>query len=144
MIWRNNWLIKLFCLIGLYFLVTAFVVAVFQWPSCLQLFVTHGLQHARLSCPSLSPGVCSNSCPLSWLYHPVISSSVSLFSSCPQSFPASGCFPMSHFLHQVGKVLEFQFQHQSFQWIFRTDFLYDWLVWFPCSPRDSQQSSPAP
>ena len=55
----------------------------------------HGLQHARLPCPSLSPGVCSNSCPLGWWCHLTISSSVTPFSSCPQFFPASGCFPMS-------------------------------------------------
>ena len=47
-------------------------------------------------------------------------------------------------LHLVTKVLELQLQHQSFQWIFRIDFLGDWLVWSPCSPRDSQQSSPTP
>ena len=51
--------------------------------------------------------------------------------------------------HQVAKVLELQLQHQSFQWIFRVDFLQDWLVWSPCCPRDSQQfkmclSDPAP
>ena len=45
-------------------------------------------------------------------------------------------------LHQVAKVLELQ--HQSFQWIFRTDFLKNWLVGSPCSPRDSQESSPTP
>ena len=55
----------------------------------------HGLQHARLPCPSLSPRTCSNSCPLRQWYHPIISSSVVPFSSCPQSFPASGSFPMS-------------------------------------------------
>ena len=54
-----------------------------------------GLQHARLLCPSLSPRVCSNSCPLSQWCHPTISSSVTSFSSCPQSFPTSGSFPMS-------------------------------------------------
>ena len=54
----------------------------------------HGLQHARLLCLSLSPGVCSNSCPLSPWCYPTISSSVIPF-SCPQSFPASGSFPMS-------------------------------------------------
>ena len=56
----------------------------------------HGLQRARLPCPSPSPGVCSNSCPLSsrWC-HPTISSSVTPFFSCPQSFPASGSFPMN-------------------------------------------------
>ena len=54
----------------------------------------HGLQH-RLPCSSLSPGVCSNSCPLHRWYHPTISSCVVPFSSCPQSFPASGSFQMS-------------------------------------------------
>ena len=56
----------------------------------------HGLHHARLPCSSLSPGVCSNSCPLSRWCHPPISSSVSPFSSCPPSFPAAGSVPMSH------------------------------------------------
>ena len=57
----------------------------------------HGLQHARLPCPSPSPGACSNSCPLSWWCHPSIPSSVVPFSSCFQSFPASGSFLMSQF-----------------------------------------------
>ena len=56
-----------------------------------------GLQHARLPCPSPTPRTCSNSCPLSWGCHPTISSSVIPFSSCPQSFQASGSFPMSQF-----------------------------------------------
>ena len=55
----------------------------------------HGLQHARLLCPSLSPRVCSNSCPLNWGCQSTISSSVAPFPSCPQSFPASGSFPIS-------------------------------------------------
>ena len=54
----------------------------------------HGPQHAKLPCPSLSPKVCSNSCPFSQWCHPTISSSVAPFSSCLQSFPASGSFPM--------------------------------------------------
>ena len=66
----------------------------------------HGLQHASLPCPSLSPGVCSNSCPLSRWCHPTISSSVTPFSSCPQCFPASGSFPMSQLFawggHSIG------------------------------------------
>ena len=56
---------------------------------------SHGLQHSRLPCPSLSPGICSNSCPLSQWCHPAISSSVVPFSSWPLSLPASGSFPMS-------------------------------------------------
>ena len=55
----------------------------------------HGLQHARLPCPSPSPRACSNSCPLSWWCHLTISSSVVPFSSHLQSFPASGFFQMS-------------------------------------------------
>ena len=54
-----------------------------------------GLQHTRLPCPSPSPGAYPNSCPLSQWCNPTISSFVSSFSSCPQSFPASGSFPMS-------------------------------------------------
>ena len=55
-----------------------------------------------------------------------------------------GLFQWVSSLHQVAKILKLQLQHQSFQWIFRVDFFYDWLVWFPCSPRDSQESSLAP
>ena len=57
----------------------------------------NGLQHTRLPCPSPIPRACSNSCPSSWWCHPTISSSVIPFSSCLQSFPASGSFPMSQF-----------------------------------------------
>ena len=63
------------------------VVSDFLWP--------HGLQHARLPSPSPSPGACSNSCSLSGWCHPTVSSSVIPFSSCLQSFPASGSFPVS-------------------------------------------------
>ena len=59
------------------------------------LFLTPWLQHARLPCPSPTPGACSNSCPSSQWCHPTISSSVIPFSSCPQSFPASGSFLIS-------------------------------------------------
>ena len=83
----------------------------------------HGLQHARPSCPSLSPGVHSNSCSLNWWCHPTISSFVIPFSSRPQSFPASGSFQWVGSSHQLAKVLERQLQHQFFQWIFKVDFL---------------------
>ena len=55
----------------------------------------HGLQHAKPPCPSPSPKVCPSSCPLHWWCHPAISSSDALSSFCPQSFPASGTFPLS-------------------------------------------------
>ena len=63
----------------------------------------HGLQHARFLCPSPSPGVCSNSCSLSWWCHPTISSSVTPSSSCPQSFPASRSFPMGQLFPSGGQ-----------------------------------------
>ena len=84
---------------------------------------SHGLQHARLPCPSPTPKACRNSCPSSQWCHPTISSFVIPFSSCLQSFPASGSFQWVSTSHQVAKVFEFQLQHQSFQWILRTDFL---------------------
>ena len=65
----------------------------------------HGLQHARLPCPSPTPGACSNSCPLRWWCHPTISSSVVPFSSCLQSFPASGSFQMSQFFTSGGQSI---------------------------------------
>ena len=66
----------------------------------------HGLQHACLPCLSLSPGVCSNSCPLSQWCHPTISPSVASFSSCPQSFPGSGSFPVRWFFTSSGQSIE--------------------------------------
>ena len=104
----------------------------------------HGLQHARTPCPSPSPRACSNTCSLSQWCHPTTSCSV------VSSFPAfnlsqhQGLFQWIGSSHQVAKVLELQLQHQSFQWIFSTNFFWDWLVWFPCNLRDSQESSPAP
>ena len=82
----------------------------------------HALQHTRLPCPSLSPRVCSNSCPLSQWCCLTISSSV------PPSPPAfnlsqhQGLFQWVSSSHQVAKVLKLQLQHQSFQWIFRVLF----------------------
>ena len=63
------------------------------------------LQHARPPCPSPTPGVYSNSCPLSWWCHPAISSSVIPFSSCSQSLPASGSFPMSQLFTWGGQSI---------------------------------------
>ena len=73
------------------------VVSYSLWP--------HGLQHASLPCPSLTPRVCSNSCPLSQWCHPTILSSVVPFSSCLQSFPTSGSFPMSRLFASGGRSI---------------------------------------
>ena len=102
----------------------------------------HGLQHARPHCPSLSPGVCSNSCLLSQWCQPIVSSSVTPFSSHIQSFPASGSFQVSQFFpsgSQSNWSLSFSMNPSKD--------IQDWfpLVWTGCislSPRDSQESSP--
>ena len=65
----------------------------------------HGLQPTRPPCPSPTPGIYSNSCPLSWWCHPTISSSVVPFSSCLQSFPASGSFQISQFFTSDGQSI---------------------------------------
>ena len=79
----------------------------------------HGLQHTRLPCPSPTPRACSNSWPLSWWCHPTISSSVVPFSSCLQSFLASGSFPMSQFFTSSGQSIGVS-ASASVQWILRT------------------------
>ena len=148
----------------------------------------HEPQHSRSPCPSSTPRVYPNSCPLSRSCHLTIASSVIPF-SCLQSFPTSGSFQMSEnneklfsklftsggqilefqlqyqsspsppalnisqhqglfqrvsSSHEVAKVLYFQLQHQSFQWTPRTNLLQNGLVGSPCSPRNSQESSPTP
>ena len=103
----------------------------------------HERQHTRPPCLSPTPGGYPNSWPLSQCCHLSISSSVIPFSSRLQSFPTSGFFIWVSSSHQVAKILEFQLQHQSLQWTPRTDFFYE-LDGSPCSPRDSQESSPTP
>ena len=117
------------------FLFSHSVVSNSLWP--------YGLLHTRLPCPSLSPGVCLNSCPLIQWCHPIISFSVTPFSSCPQSFPASGSFPMSWLFASGGQSIGASAAASLLPMMFRADFLYNWLVW-SCSPRESQKSSPAP
>ena len=72
--------------------------------------------------------------------HPLLSPSATAF----KLFQYQGPFQWVSSSHQVAKVLEFLLQHHSFQWIFRTDFLWDGLVGSPCSPGDTQESSPTP
>ena len=84
-------------------------VIVLQWLKVMSdSLQPHGLQHARLPCPSPSPRACSNSYPLSWWCHATISLSVVQF-SCPQSFPASGSFQMSQFIISGGQRIGFSF-----------------------------------
>ena len=86
----------------------------------------HWLKHTRPPCPSPTSGACSNSCPSSWWCHWTISSSV--VSSLPQSFSASGSSQMRQFFTSGGQSMGDSASAWSFQEIFRTDFLQDWLV----------------
>ena len=88
----------------------------------------HGLQHTRLPCPSPIPTVYSNSCPLSMWCHPTISSSVVSFSSCLESFPASGFFPVRRFFPSGGQSIGFSFSiSPSNEYSRLISFRMDWL-----------------
>ena len=91
----NRGILKIYQQPALSLLFSPWVVSDSLWP--------HGRQHARLPCPSLSPEVCSNSCPLSQWCYLTISSSAAPFSFCLQSFPASGSFPMSWLFTSSGQ-----------------------------------------
>ena len=104
----------------------------------------HGLQQARPPYPSPTPGIYSNSCPLSPWCHPTISSSVIPFSSCLQSFPASGSFPMSQFFTSGGQRIGASASASVLPMNIQDWFPLGWNGLISCSPRDSQESSPIP
>ena len=95
---KITWLTIIFSKLGVQFSSVQFSCSIMS-----NSFQPHESQHARPPCPSPNPGVYSNSCPSSRWCHPAISSSVIPSSSCPQSFPASGSFPMSHLFSWVGQ-----------------------------------------
>ena len=101
----------------------------------------HESQHARPPCPS--PGVHPDSRPLSQWCHPAVSSSVIPFSSCPQSLPASESFPVSQLFAWSGQSTGLSALASFLPEKSRAD-LQNGLVGSPCSPRDSQESSPTP
>ena len=102
------------------------------------------LQHTRLPCPSLSPRVCSNSCPLSWWCHPTISSLVTHFSSCLQYFSASWFFPVSQLFTSGDQSIGVSDSASVLPMNIQGSFPFGWLIWSLCCPRDSQESSPTP
>ena len=104
-------------------------------------FQPHEVQHARLPCPSLSPGVCSNSCPLSQWCHPTISSYVIPFSHF-QFFPASGSFPMMQFFPSGGQSIRVSASASVLSMNIQDRFPLGLIGWI--SLRDSQESPPTP
>ena len=105
----------------------------------------HEPQHARPPCPSLTPGVHSNSCRLSQWCLPAISSSVIPFSSCPESLPASESFPIRQLFTRGGRSIGVSALASVLPMNTQDWSLLEWTgVGSPCSPRDSQESSPTP
>ena len=90
-----------------------------------------GLQDARAPCPSPTPGVYSNSCPLNRWYHPTILSSVVPFSSCPQSFPASGYFPRSQLFTSVDQSIGVSASTSVLPMNIQDWFPLGWTGWIP-------------
>ena len=109
---------------------------VYLWP--------HGLQHPRPPCPSPTPKVYSNSCALSRWCHSTIASSVVPFSSCSQSFPASGSFQMSQFFTSGGQNTGVSASASVLPMNNQDWFPLGWPGWTPWGTRDSQESSPTP
>ena len=104
----------------------------------------HELQHTRPPCPSPIPGVHSNSHPSSWWCHPAISSSVVPFSSRLQSCPVSGSFPISWFFTSGGQRIGISASASVLPMNIQDWFPLGLAGGSPCSPRDSQESSPTP
>ena len=104
----------------------------------------HESQHTRPPCPSPTPGVYSNSGPLSQWCHPVISSSVVPFSSCPQSLPASGSFPMSQLSTSGGQSIGVSASTSVPPMNTQDWYPLGWTGWISLSSRGSQESSPTP
>ena len=103
-----------------------------------------GLQHTRIPCLSPAPGAYSDSCPSSWWCRPIISSSVVPFSSCLQSFPASGSFQMSQFFPSGGQSIGVSALVSVLPMNIQDWFPLGWTGWSLRSPRYSQESSPTP
>ena len=95
----------------------------------------HGLQHTRPPCLSPTPRPCSNSCPLSQWCHPSISSSVIPFSSCLQSFPASGSFPVSHLFASGGQSIGVPASASVLSMNIQDWFPLGWTGWISLQPR---------
>ena len=130
-IWQRHgqWVVKTFCRFQLLSCVLLFAT---PWTAARQVFLSSTVCWSLLKFMSIE----------SWWYLSHPPPSPSLFAL--NVFQHQGLFQWVSSSHQVAKVMELQLQHQPFQWIFRTDFLSDWLVRSPWSPRESQESSPIP
>ena len=104
----------------------------------------HGLKHARPLCPLATPRVYPNSCPLNWWCNPTISSSVVPFSSCLQYFPSSESFIINWLFTSGDQSIGVSASTSVLPMNIQDWFPLGWTVRSPCTPRDSQESSPTP
>ena len=130
---RNHWTNREFLM-----------VSSVQLLSHVWLFATPWTAAHQVPCPSPTPRACSNSHPLNPWCHPTISSSLVSFSSCPWSCPESESFLMSQFFTSGGQGTGISASASILPISIQDWFPFDWLVWSPYSPRDSQGSSPTP
>ena len=135
--------ISLFCVTSHKYNHSAYQFSSVQSLSRVRLFATPWIAACHTSLSITNSGVHSNSCPSSWWCHPAISSSVVPF-SCPQSLPASESFPVSQLFAWGGQSIGVSALASVLPRTSRTDLLQDGLAGCPCSPRDSQESSPTP
>ena len=114
--------------------------------SCSVLSVCHPMEGNAPGFPILHHLLDFAQTHVHWVSDAIQPSHLPLSSSPPafNLFQLQDLFQWISSSHQVAKVLQLQLQHQSFQWIFRTNLIYNWLVWSPCSPRYSPESSPTP
>ena len=120
------------------------IVVVVQSLSRVGSLRPHGLQHTRLPCPSPTPGLCWNSCPSGWWCHPTISSSVIPFSSCLQSFPASGSFPMSWLFAWGGQSIGVSASTSALPMNTQDWSPFGWTGWISLQSKGLSRVSPTP
>ena len=130
----SDFYLRLFWFSSVYF--SRSVVSDSLWPQ--------GLQHARLPCPSTTPGDYSNSCTSGRWYHPTISSSVVLFSSHLEPFPASGSFPVSQFFSSGGQRIGVSASVSVLPMKIQDWFPLGWTGWISLQSKGSPESSPTP
>ena len=105
---------------------------------------SHGLKHSRVPCPSKTPGVYPNSCPLGQWCHPTFSSSVVPFSSCPQSFPTSGSFQMSQLFVSGGQSIGVSASASALTMNNQDWFSIEWTGWITLQSKGLSRVSPTP
>ena len=134
--WKDTWIISCCMQMRNHYIVHLKLTKqlLLSHPAVSNSLQPRGLQHSRPPCPSPSPEICR-------VHIHCIGDAIQPSHPLTPSSPLPSIFPSIRDFSNGPTVLELQLQHQSFQHVFRVDFPKDWLVWFPCCPRDLQESS---